>query len=71
MAALLWVGVALAVVGLLGLGWCLREALRVKRGALDPEAARKALARMQAVNLASVATAFLGLAAVAVAAILG
>ena len=65
MAVLLWVGVALAVTGLVGLGWCLREALRVRRGAMDPETARKALARMQAVNLASVATAFLGLAAVA------
>lgn len=71
MDALLWAGVVLAAAGLGGVAWCLLEALRVKRGGLAPAEARRVLVRLQAVNLAAVATAFLGLAAVAAAAILG
>jgi hypothetical protein len=75
MAVLVWIGAALAVAGLGGLGWCIREAMRFKRAsrerAHDPAAARRTLGRLQAANMAAVGTAFLGLAMVAVGVILG
>lgn len=70
MTALVWIGAAVALGGLAGLGWCIREAMRLKRTAPSPEETRRTLARLRAVNLASVATGFLGLAVVAVALIL-
>lgn len=70
LTALVVIGSSLAMAGLLGLGWCLIRAMRVQGGKLPPEAARKAMATLRAVNMAAVATAFLGLAMVAVAAIL-
>ncbi|MEM6438381.1 MAG: hypothetical protein AAF763_01615 [Pseudomonadota bacterium] len=70
MTGLLWAGAAVALAGLAALIWCIREARRIARAAPPPQTARKAFAKLQAINLAAVATAFLGLAAVAVAAIL-
>jgi hypothetical protein len=75
MQALVWIGAAMALAGLAGLGWCIREAMRFRRasreGAVDPQETRRRLGRLQAMNMASVGTAFLGLALVAVATILG
>lgn len=70
MTALPWIGAVLALAGLGALLWCIVEARRIARRAPPPEEARRAFARLQAINLAAVSTAFLGLAAVAVAAIL-
>ncbi|MEM1316406.1 MAG: hypothetical protein AAGI51_17750 [Pseudomonadota bacterium] len=70
MTLVLWLGAALALAGLAALLWCIREARRIARAAPPPDEARRAFARLQAINLAAVSTAFLGLAAVAVAAIL-
>lgn len=63
-------GIVLAVVGLAGICWCIWQAVALRRGGVDQEAARSALRRLNAINMASVGLAFLGLAAVAVALIL-
>ena len=70
MSVLVWIGAAMALAGLGGLGWCIREAGRVRRTNPTPEEARKVLMRLTPVNLGSVAVAFLGLGLVAVALIL-
>jgi hypothetical protein len=74
--ALVWLGAAMALAGLGGIGWVILEAQRFRRArregrAEDPDRARRALLRLQAVNMAAVAVAFLGLALVAAGAILG
>lgn len=74
MQALVWIGAAMALAGLLGLGWCIREAMRLKREAgpeADPAVMRRAFGRLQATNMAAVGVAFIGLAALAVGVILG
>ena len=70
MTTTLWAGAAVALAGLAALLWCIQAARRIATTAPPPEEARKAFAKLQAINLAAVSTAFLGLAAVAVAAIL-
>lgn len=70
MQALVWVGALFAVAGLCGLAWCIRSAMSLRREAPDAAEARKALARLQALNLASVSTGFLGLAMVVAGVIL-
>tara|TARA_Y100000815_G_scaffold132974_1_gene120051 strand:+ start:207 stop:422 length:216 start_codon:yes stop_codon:yes gene_type:complete len=71
MQALIWVGALLAIVGLGGLGWCIREGLRLRTPDRAPEEVRTRLRKLNAVNFASVGAGFLGLAMVAVAVILG
>ncbi|MEM9145485.1 MAG: hypothetical protein AAGC57_04740 [Pseudomonadota bacterium] len=62
MTALLWIGAALVVAGLGALGWCIREALRLKRADLTPDQAKTRMRLLVAVNAAAVGGAFLGLA---------
>ena len=70
MQAAVGIGIALALVGLAGIGWCLLTASAIRNGELAEDAARRAMRRMNAVNMASVALAFMGLAIVAVGLIL-
>ena len=63
-AVALWAGLALTVLGLVGLGLCIRRALGVKRGRSDGSS--RAMHRLVALNMAAVGTAFLGLALVTV-----
>ncbi len=63
-------GILLALIGLAGICWCIWQASTLRKGGLDQEAARRTLRRLNAVNMASVGLAFLGLAAVAVGLIL-
>lgn len=71
MAALVWIGAAMAVGGLVGLFWCIRQAMSLRGAAPDPERVRHILRRVQLVNFTSVGVAFLGLALCAVGVILG
>ncbi|MDF2235836.1 hypothetical protein P2H44_25060 [Albimonas sp. CAU 1670] len=71
MQALIWVGAVLAVLGLAGLAWCIREGLRLRSPDRAPEEIRTRLRKLNAVNFASVGTGFIGLALVAVGVILG
>lgn len=60
MGALVWIGAAMAVVGLAGLAWCIRRAMVMKKSPLPPEEAQGVFHKLIAVNMASVAFAFLG-----------
>jgi hypothetical protein len=55
-------GFVLVVAGLLGLAYCIRQGLRLRRGGLPPEAIVAELRKLLAVNVGSVALAALGLA---------
>lgn len=65
----LYAGIFLTVLGLVGLGACIRKALAVKRGAADGSSA--AMHRLVALNMAAVGTAFLGLALVTAGLVFG
>lgn len=70
MSAFLWVGAALTVVGLAGLVWCISKAAALKKSDISDEEAVARLRVLVAANVASVGTAFMGLALVVVGAIL-
>ncbi len=59
----LYIGIFLTISGLVGLGVCIRKALAIKRAGED-EGSRAALNNLVAMNMASVGTAFFGLALV-------
>ncbi|MEC9432832.1 MAG: hypothetical protein VYD87_07985 [Pseudomonadota bacterium] len=71
MAILVWIGAVVALAGLAGLGWCIRQAMSLRGAAAEPEEVRRILRRLQVVNFAAVGVAFIGLAMVAVGVILG
>lgn len=70
MQALVWIGAATAVAGLIGLIWCIRQAMSLRGAAPDPAEVKRILRRIQVVNFAAVGVAFIGLAMVAVGVIL-
>lgn len=70
MQILIYVGVVLAAAGLGGVVWCLLTALKLKKSGLSMAEARPLLNRMAAINMGSVAFAFLGLAITATGLIL-
>jgi len=61
MTALIALGLAMAVVGLIGLGWCMRAAAALRRSKTSAEETRRRLTRLVAVNMAAFGIAFLGL----------
>ena len=62
MTILIVLGGILVASGLFGLGYCIWKGVHIRRGQTPPDAARSALNRLLAVNLASVGVAGLGLA---------
>lgn len=70
MQILIYLGVILAAGGLGGVVWCILTAMKLKKSGQSMEQARPLLNRMAAVNMASVAFAFLGLAITATGLIL-
>jgi hypothetical protein len=71
MQALIWVGAALTLAGVAGLGYCILRANRAKRQGLDDAAMRAELQRIVAINLGAVGLSAIGLAAVVAGIILG
>ncbi|MFO6465357.1 hypothetical protein ACK8OR_13260 [Jannaschia sp. KMU-145] len=61
MAALVWIGAALAVTGLVGLGWCIAVALRARREGLEGAAMEARLRKLVALNLGALAISTIGL----------
>ncbi len=61
MSALLWIGGAVALLGLVLLGVVIRRAMTLRGADLGPEETTRRLAKLQALNTAAVALAFLGL----------
>ncbi|WP_281823720.1 hypothetical protein [Jannaschia rubra] len=71
MAALIWIGAAMTVAGLLALGWCIFVALRARRQGLEGAAMEARLRGLVAVNLGALALSAIGLMLVAAGVILG
>lgn len=59
MAALIWVGAVVALLGVAGLAWCVRLSMQAKRA--DPDAARAIMQRVVTLNLAAMGVAIAGL----------
>ena len=71
MVLMIYAGIALALIGLVGIIFCVREAARLKQLAQeDPEAVRARLHGLVAVNMGAVGIAFMGLALLVVGLIL-
>ncbi|MDU8946749.1 hypothetical protein [Ovoidimarina sediminis] len=71
MEFLVWIGAAITVLGLAGLGWCIVSAARARGEGLDDAAMKARLQALLAWNLASVGTAGIGLMCVVVGLFLG
>lgn len=61
MEALVWIGAAFTCLGLVGLGWCIREAMRARRQETEDAALKARLQKVVAVNLGALAVSALGL----------
>ena len=58
---LIWIGAALSVLGLLGLGWCIMTVARAKRAQLDDDAMRATRKTVLPRNLAALFLSVIGL----------
>ena len=70
MEALIWIGTALALVGLVGIVGCIVTVVRARRAGLDDATLRARLQSVVGWNLASLLTSALGLGLVTVGVIL-
>mgnify|MGYP003540374768 CR=1 FL=1 len=70
MAIVIWSGAALTLVGILGLLWCVKIVMDIKRANLPDAETRVAMQRPVAINMGALAVSFLGLIAVLVGVIL-
>ena len=71
MTALVWIGAALAVVGVAMLGWCIAVAVGAKRAGLEGPAMEARLRKLVAMNLGALALSGLGLMMVVTGLLLG
>ncbi|SDF85955.1 hypothetical protein [Sulfitobacter delicatus] len=58
---LVWLGAALSLLGLLGLGWCIIKVSRAKRAGLDDEAMRAVLRKVVPLNMGALFLSVIGL----------
>ncbi len=70
MSVILYIGVALTLVGLAGIVWFIHRARRLKRSRADDKAVQAELRSLVFLNIAAFGLAFLGLAVTVVALIL-
>ena len=63
---MVYAGAVLAVLGLIGLGYSVRMALKLKKDAPEGQEAKDRMQLLVAVNTAGLGTSFIGLALVAV-----
>ncbi|MGL4320952.1 MAG: hypothetical protein ACRCS3_08825 [Paracoccaceae bacterium] len=70
MTAVIWIGAAMALLGVAGLIWCVVLAMRAKREGLTGEAMQARLQRVVALNMGALAISALGLMLVVVGVIL-
>lgn len=71
MEALVWIGALFTCLGLVALGWCIREAMRARREETDDDALKARLQKVVAVNLGALAVSALGLMMVILGVLLG
>lgn len=61
---LIWIGAAMTMAGVGGLGWCIWLAVKARRAGLDQQAMQTELQRVVTLNVAALGVSALGLAAV-------
>ncbi|GAA6149418.1 hypothetical protein [Pseudooceanicola nitratireducens] len=61
MEILIWVGAAISVLGLLGLGYCILRVLRAKRAGLDEDTLRAEVAKVVPLNMGALFLSVIGL----------
>lgn len=61
MEALVWIGAALTVLGLVGLAWCIVTVVRARKTAADDAELKARLQRVVAMNLGALGVSALGL----------
>lgn len=71
MATLVYVGTALALIGMLTLGYCIWAAVAAKRAGLDDAALRARLQRIVTINMGALLVSVLGLMSVVAGIFLG
>jgi hypothetical protein len=71
MPTLVYVGTALALIGMLTLGYCIWAAIAAKRAGLPDEALRARLQRIVTLNMGALLISVLGLMAVVMGIFLG
>ncbi len=67
---MIWTGAALTLVGVIGLVWCIRLAMKARSAGLSGEAMAAVLRRVTVYNLAALAISGIGLMLVVVGVIL-
>lgn len=68
---LIWLGAAISLVGLIGLVWCILQAMKLRRAGLPDAELRGRLQTLVAYNLAAMGLSGLGLMAVIIGISLG
>ena len=71
MEFLVWIGAAIALIGVAGLVWCVLAATRARRENLDEEAMKARLQMLVAWNMAALAVSAIGLMMVVIGILLG
>ncbi|MFW5655256.1 MAG: hypothetical protein ACOCYW_06365 [Roseicyclus sp.] len=66
MTWLVWIGTALAVAGLVALGYCIVAAISAKRAGLPDPVLRSRLARILSINMGALLLSVLGLMSVVI-----
>ncbi|MGO4909750.1 hypothetical protein ACEN2J_15605 [Pseudorhodobacter sp. W20_MBD10_FR17] len=61
MDVLIWIGAAVSLIGVAGLGWCVVMALRARNSGLPEEAMRTALQKVVVFNMGALGVSALGL----------
>jgi hypothetical protein len=61
MQAMIWIGAALTLLGVAGLGYCVMKALRARKAGLDEAAMRRELQSVVTLNMAALGVSALGL----------
>jgi len=70
MEMMIWIGSALTLLGVLGLLWCIKLVMGIKKRALPEAETRAGLQRVVALNMAALAVSGIGLMLVVVGVIL-
>lgn len=71
MESLIWIGAGMALLGVAGLIWCIRLALRARRAGLEQTAMRAQLQRVVVLNMGALGVSALGLMLVVLGIMLG
>lgn len=68
---LIWPGAVVALIGVVGFGYCIRAAAMARKENLDPAAMEKRLHSLVAMNMGALAVSAMGLMMVVIGILLG